>query len=185
MARGIRVTYFNRCPQCRPRSVGQFHMGGLGLESLGDIHNHDADSDDRFVDSDGVPAGQPVTRSTGSLGARPAQREVHDCLTSVKHPTIDGLKRRPELGDDVLDLSPEVLSDGASVDGGEVAVDTPETEVSVNKSESDRCRVHEGLEEGESFGAVPIDGIAEFWIEGEVRCEPDDRSEENTSELQS
>ena len=153
--------------------VLQYHLGGLGLESLGDIHYHDAYANDLIVDSDRVPTVEPVTRSTGALGARARYLEVHDCLTSGEHLTIGGFNRRPEFGSYVADFPPELVRNGAPVDSGEPLVETLHAEVSVNKSESNRSAAHQGFEEGQRLSAGVIHALllmvgSPFQIEGKV-----------------
>ena len=153
--------------------VRQLHPGGLGLESLGDIHYHDAYANDLVVDSDGVPTVEPVTRSTGALGARATYLEVHDCLTCGKYVTIGRFNRRPEFGRYVADFPPELVRNGAPVDGGEPLVETLHAEVSVNKSESHRSAAHQGLEKGQRLSAGAIHAlllmvVSPILIEGKV-----------------
>jgi hypothetical protein len=153
----------------RLREHGQACARALGrracLFPLGDVGDHDADTDLVVVDVENrVVADEPVPCVVRRRRQRPLDVEIEDGLARLEHLAMERLDLGGELlAEHVSERAAEVLVDGNPVQRRERLVHPHIAEVRVHERQSDRRRSENGVDDGEGLlrVAARVFGCAE------------------------
>ena len=119
---------------------GQCCLTLLQLLPLGDVNHDHRNADHVAAHTDWIEVCEPAVDSIGIRGRRTRDLLVDGRLTAVDDMLVDGLEGRPQRWNDVGDPSADLVFDRATIDRSEHRVDAQESKVSVDVTESNRCR---------------------------------------------